>query len=74
MENMILNTDTARCTGQTESGYLCKMRQNCKRYLSYTLDDEAYVPVTTAPECIEDTPLQCPLKITAHNESQENNN
>lgn len=44
------------------------MKQNCKRYLSYTLDDEAYVSVITAPECIEFTPLECPLKIEAHNE------
>ncbi len=46
------------------------MKQNCKRYLSYTLDDEAYVSVITAPECIEHTPLECPLKIQAHNESK----
>lgn len=46
------------------------MKQNCKRYLSYTLDDETYVSVITAPECIEFTPLECPLKIQANNESE----
>ncbi len=46
------------------------MKQNCKRYLSYTLDDDAYVLVITAPDCIEFTPLECPLKITASNESK----
>lgn len=67
---MILNTDTSRCTGKTESDYICKMRQNCKRYLSYTLDDDVYVPIIHAPECIEHTPLECPLKITAHKEDE----
>lgn len=68
----ILNRDTSRCTGETETGVNCHMKQNCKRYLSYTLDDEVYVPVITAPACIEHTPLQCPLKIIAHLDGKEN--
>jgi hypothetical protein len=62
---MILPKDHQRCTGITKSGVNCHMKQNCKRYLSYTLDDEVYVPVITAPACIEHTPLECPLKIIA---------
>lgn len=65
MKNYILPRDFQRCTGQTSTGKWCSMRQNCKRYLSYTLDDEVYVPVGHAPDCIEFTPLNCPLKITA---------
>ena len=65
---MILPRDFSRCTGITETNVACHMKQNCKRYLSYTLDDDAYVPVITAPDCIEFTPLECPLKITASNE------
>lgn len=63
---MILARDICRCTGVTKDGINCHMKQNCKRYLSYTLDDEVYIPVTTAPPCIELTPLSCPLKIEAH--------
>ena len=65
---MILPSDYSKCTGSTSKGVSCHMKQNCKRYLSYTLDDEAYVSVITAPECIEFTPLECPFKIEAHNE------
>ncbi len=60
---MILKEDIARCTGTTQDGVKCSMRQECKRYLSYTLDDEVYVPLMNAPDCIEHTPLECPLKI-----------
>jgi hypothetical protein len=69
---MVLNRDMARCTGKTQDGVNCHMKQNCKRYLSYTLDDECYVSVITAPSCIEYTPLECPLKIVA-NEGGNNN-
>jgi hypothetical protein len=69
---MVLNRDTNRCTGRTESGVNCNMKFSCKRYLSYTLDDECYVSVITAPSCIEYTPLECPLKIVA-NEGGNNN-
>jgi hypothetical protein len=65
---MILPRDYARCTGITTKKHKCVMKQNCKRYLAYTLDDESYVSVTNAPDCIEQTPLDCPLKITAHEE------
>lgn len=61
----ILPSDYSRCKGETECGIHCHMKQNCKRYLSYTLDDEVYVPVINAPDCIEHTPLQCPLKLEA---------
>jgi hypothetical protein len=67
---MILPSDYSKCTGSTSKGISCHMKQNCKRYLSYTLDDDAYVSVITAPDCIEHTPLECPLKIQAHNESK----
>ena len=70
---MILPKDICKCTGETETGVNCHMKQNCKRYLSYTLDDEVYVPVTTAPACIEHTPLECPLKITAYEENKKDN-
>ena len=70
---MILPRDICKCTGKTETGVNCHMKQNCKRYLSYTLDDEVYVPVTTAPDCIEHTPLECPLKITAYEENKKDN-
>jgi hypothetical protein len=60
---MILKKDTSRCTGRTESGVNCSMKLSCKRYLAYTLDDECYVSVITAPSCVEYTPLECPLKI-----------
>ena len=62
---MILTRDTSRCTGRTENGVNCNMKLSCKRYLSYTLDDECYVSVITAPSCVEYTPLECPLKIVA---------
>jgi hypothetical protein len=65
---MILAKDTQKCTGETKSGVNCHMKQNCKRYLSYTLDDEVYTFVSPAPNCIEFTPLNCPLKIEAHKE------
>lgn len=65
---MILPRDYSRCTGHTQDGHQCHMKQNCKRYLSYTIDDKFYVPVTTAPDCIKQTPLDCPLKIIAHKE------
>ena len=71
---MILPKDIQRCTGVTSDGHPCHMKQNCKRYLAYGLDDEVYIPVNNAPECIKFTPLQCPLKITAHDENQKNNN
>ncbi len=62
---MILPTDICKCTGSTQEGVKCGIRQDCKRYLSYTLDDEVYVPVMNAPNCIEHTPLECPVKISA---------
>lgn len=65
---MILPNDHSRCTGHTEDGHQCHMKQNCKRYLAYKLKDADYVSVITAPECIEHTPLECPLKIIASNE------
>jgi hypothetical protein len=65
---MILPKNIQRCTGYTKDGHQCHMKQNCKRYLSYTIDDEAYVPVLSAPDCIKATPLDCPLKIIANNE------
>jgi uncharacterized protein YchJ len=65
---IILPQDISRCTGETESGVSCHMKQNCKRYLAYKLKDADYVSVITAPECIEHTPLECPLKIIASNE------
>ena len=63
---MILPRDFSRCKGVTQNGTKCSMKQNCKRYLSYTLDDEVYVSVIFAPEIIETEPLKCPLKIIAH--------
>lgn len=66
---MILPNDIQKCTGQTRSGIRCNMKQNCKRYLSYTLDDEVYVPVASAPESIEENSLNCELKIIAYNEN-----
>ncbi len=63
---MKLKDDICRCKGTTDNGFNCHMKQNCLRYLSYTLDDEVYVPVMNAPNCIEHTPIQCPMKLTAH--------
>lgn len=65
---MILPKDITRCTGVTSDGHPCHMKQNCKRYLAYNLDDESYVPLANAPECIKFTPLECSLKIEAHKE------
>lgn len=63
---MILPKDCQRCTGVTSDGTSCHMKQNCKRYLAYGLDDEVYVPVGNAPDCIKQTPLECPLKIVVN--------
>jgi hypothetical protein len=65
---MILPNDHSRCTGHTEDGHQCHMKQNCKRYLAYTLNNKDNVWVTSAPDCIKATPLDCPLKIIANNE------
>jgi hypothetical protein len=65
---IILAKDILRCTGETKSGVSCHMKQNCKRYLAYKLKDTDNIFVTTAPECIKYTPLECPLKIIASNE------
>lgn len=67
---MILPRDYSPCKGTTSSGANCHMKQNCKRYLSYTIDNEVYVPVINAPDCIEHTPLECPLKIVASDKGE----
>lgn len=71
---MILPNDVQRCTGLTDNEVQCHMKQNCKRYLSYIIDNEIHVLVGNAPNCIEHTPLECPLKIPFNNENQKNNN
>lgn len=63
---MILPNDIQKCTGITKSGVKCTIKQNCKRYLSYKLDNAVYVWVDNAPDSIEIKPLDCILKITAH--------
>ena len=61
-----MDAKVPKCSGVTANGHQCHMKQNCKRWLEYTFDDEVYVAVLTAPSCIEHTPLECPLKVTAH--------
>lgn len=65
-----MNDQIVRCTGSTVNGTSCHMKQNCVRYLKYMLDDDVYKPINKAPDCIEFTPLECPLKITAHKEDE----
>jgi hypothetical protein len=68
---MRLAYDVARCTGETESGFRCVMKNNCLRYLARFHDEKdpnlpsRGLPFTNAPGCIEKTALECPLKLTA---------
>ncbi len=63
----ILNNDTCRCTGKTETeGKVCLMRESCKRYLAYKTDvflQEAYISVTNAQEESTIDPPNCTIKI-----------
>ena len=67
----LLNNETSRCTGITSNNIHCVMKNNCLRHITYQHDTmrgretEKVVmsSVISAPDCIEETKLNCPLKI-----------
>lgn len=71
----LLNNDTSRCTGITSNNIHCVMKNNCLRHITYQHDTERgretqeviYTSVISAPDCIEETKLKCPLKIEPNN-------
>jgi len=71
----LLNNDTSRCTGITSNNIHCVMKNNCLRHITYQHDtirgretnEIIYTSVLPAPNCIEKTKLNCPLKIEPNN-------